>query len=79
MAHLVWLLSDHDSASCYKKLLLLSHHCPCADTCVYHFLHACWQVRCSKEVAHGRNWQGTMLRAAGAMWRTAVTQPQQRG
>lgn len=55
-----------------------SHH-PCADMCMYHFLHACWQVKCSKEVAHERHWQGTVLRAAGAVWRTAVTRPPQLG
>lgn len=66
-------------SSCYKMLPFLSHHHPCADTCTYPFLQDSWQVKCSKEVAHGRNWQGTMLGAAEAMWRTAVTWPQQLG
>lgn len=55
-----------------------SHH-PCADMCMYHCLHASWQVKCSKEVTQERHWQGTVLRAAGAMWRTAATQPPQLG
>lgn len=55
-----------------------SHH-PCADICMYHFLHASWQVKCSKKVTHERHWQGTLLRAAGAVWRMAATQPPQLG
>lgn len=68
----VWVLPNHDSASWYKMLPSPSHHHPCSDTCTYPFLHTSWHVKCSKEVTQGRNWRGTVLRAAGAMWRTAV-------
>lgn len=34
-------------------------------------------VKCSEEVALGRQWQRIMLRDVEAMWRTAATQPEQ--